>query len=94
MSDHYLVRQLLGWRQTTAEIVYRMPDYPSLIQTFVWQNLDLWDVDPRLTFPHLHQFCAWWNDHLDGRIVEVRVGAKAVISPAEVNHVDTEFRLH
>lgn len=28
MNDHDLVRQLAGWRQTTAEILYRMPDLP------------------------------------------------------------------
>jgi uncharacterized protein Usg len=38
MNDHDLVRQLAGWRQTTAEILYRMPDHPGLVQTFLWQD--------------------------------------------------------
>ena len=29
MNDHDLVRQLAGWRQTTAEILHRMPDHPG-----------------------------------------------------------------
>ena len=66
MNDHDLVRQLTGWRQTTAEILYRMPDHPGLVQTFLWQELDRWNDDPRLTFPRLRRFCDWWNANLDG----------------------------
>jgi len=51
MNDHDLERQLTGSRQTTAEILYRMPDHPGLVQTFLWQELDRWNDDPRLTFP-------------------------------------------
>jgi uncharacterized protein Usg len=39
MNDQDLVCQLTGWRQTTAEILYRMPDHPGLVQTFLWQDL-------------------------------------------------------
>jgi uncharacterized protein Usg len=46
MNTHDLVRQLTGWRQTTAEILYRMPDHPTLVQTFVWQDMDRWHDDP------------------------------------------------
>jgi len=28
-----------------------MPDHPGLVQTFLWQELDRWNDDPRLTFP-------------------------------------------
>ena len=34
-------KQVLGYGLTTAEILYRMPDHPSLLQTYVWQNYDL-----------------------------------------------------
>ena len=30
-----------GYRLTTAEIIYHMPDHPSLLQTYVWQEFDL-----------------------------------------------------
>ena len=30
-----------GYRLTTAEILYHMPDYPELLQTYTWQDLDL-----------------------------------------------------
>jgi uncharacterized protein Usg len=79
MNTQDLVRQLSGWRRTTAEILYRMPDHPTLVQTFVWQDMDRWHADARLTYPRLRQFCDWWNKNLDGPIVQVRVGATQVI---------------
>ena len=33
--------QLKGYRLATAEITYRLPDHPSLLQTFVWQHYDI-----------------------------------------------------
>jgi uncharacterized protein Usg len=94
MNSHDLVSQLTGWRQTTAEILYRMPDHPALVQTFLWQDMDRWHDDPRLTFPRLRKFCDWWNANLDGPIVEVRVGAVPVVTAGELRHVDAEISLH
>jgi len=31
-----LALQLNGYRLTTAEILYHMPDHPYLLQSFVW----------------------------------------------------------
>ena len=31
-----LVQQLNHYRLTTAEILYHMPDHPTLLQTFHW----------------------------------------------------------
>ena len=33
--------QLRGGRLTTAEVLYYMPDHPSLLQRFMWQTLDV-----------------------------------------------------
>jgi len=49
----------LGYGLTTAEILYRMPDHPSLLQTYVWQNYDLF---PK--FPALRDFLAFWQEKL------------------------------
>ena len=43
--------QLAGYSLTTAEILYRLPDHPALLQTFIWQE---YDVHPR--FPRLLGF--------------------------------------
>ena len=34
-------RQLEGYGFTTANIFYRMPDYPDILQSYVWQLYDL-----------------------------------------------------
>jgi uncharacterized protein Usg len=94
MNTHDLVRQLAGWRQTTAEIFYRMPDHPALVQTFIWQDLDWWHDDPGLTYPRLRRFCKWWNANLDGPIVQVRVGSARVVTAGELRHVDAAMYLH
>jgi uncharacterized protein Usg len=33
--------QLTGFSLTTAEILYRLPDHPSLLQSFIWQEYDV-----------------------------------------------------
>lgn len=75
-------RQPQDWRITTAEILYHLPDHPDLLQSYVWQALDL---APR--FPALHRFLAFWSHELEGRLHSVRVGAIEVISPGEWRHL-------
>lgn len=82
-------RLLLGWRLTTAEILYRLPDAPSILQTFVLQQLDL-----APEFPAVLRFCRWWQDNLAGPIVQVRIGAHRIISPEEIRTASAEFRLN
>src|ERR1700726_1638599 len=41
-------RQLQGYGLTTAPILYRMPDHPSFLQTFVWQEDNLCPAVPQL----------------------------------------------
>ena len=60
VSDDFR-KQVLGYGLTTAQILYRMPDHPSLLQTYVWQNYDLF---PK--FPALTDFLAFWQEKLDG----------------------------
>ena len=57
-------KQLLGYGLTTAQILYRMPDHPSLLQTYVWQNYDMF---PK--FPALKDFLAFWQEKLDGPLL-------------------------
>jgi uncharacterized protein Usg len=77
-----LERQLLGWRLTTAEILYRMPDHPTLLQSYIWQELD-----KTPDFPALKSFLDFWERALDGKLHSVRVASVAMISPGEVNLV-------
>ena len=82
-------RQLAGYGLTTAQILYRMPDHPSLLQTFVWQNYDLF---PK--FPELQRFLAFWMEKLEGPLHSVTVAHSRLIKPAELKTIDGEFRLH
>ena len=59
-------RQLSGYGLTTAQILYRRPDHHWLLQTFVWQNYDLF---PK--FPELQRFLAFWVEKLEGPLHSV-----------------------
>jgi uncharacterized protein Usg len=73
-----LALQMRDYRLTTAEILYHMPDHPNLLQSYIWQDLDL---APK--FPVLHKFLEFWEAHLDGKLHSVRVGAAEIITPAQ-----------
>ena len=82
-------KQVLGYGLTTAEILYRMPDHPSLLQTYVWQNYDLF---PK--FPALHDFLAFWQAKLEGPLYSVTVAHSRLIKPAELRSVNGMLHLH
>jgi uncharacterized protein Usg len=81
--------QLKGYRLTTAEIMYHMPDHPKLLQQFVWQELDL---APK--YPVLHKFLDFWTRNLDGKLHSVRVAVCGIITPVEVPYVKHELKVH
>ena len=81
--------QLTGFSLTTAEILYRMPDHPSLLQSYVWQD---YDIHPR--FPRLMQFLDFWSRNLDGKLYRVTVAHKKLVTPAELRLVGAEFAVH
>lgn len=76
MAD--LMMQLRGYRLTTAEILYHMPDAPSLLQSFVWQE---YDRDP--DYPRLHKFLDFWESNLDGKLHSVKVAATPIVGPGD-----------
>jgi uncharacterized protein Usg len=84
-----LALQLKDYRLTTAEILYHMPDHPGLLQTYIWQALDL---SPR--FPELHKFLQFWEGNLDGRLHSVRVANVDIITPPQVRANAGLFVLH
>ena len=81
--------RLTGFSLTTAVIHYRMPDHPSLLQTYVWQD---YDIHPR--FPRLMQFLDFWSRNLDGKLYRVTVAHKKLVTEAELRLVGAEFALH
>ena len=86
MSD--LLIQLQGFRLTTAQIYYHLPDHPELLQEFIWQHYDL---APK--FPRLFNFLDFWEQQIDGPLHSVYVAKKEIISPAGSTFLDAEFTL-
>lgn len=82
-------KKLMGYRMTTAEITYHLPDHPILLQKYIWQDLDL---APK--FPVLRDFLKFWEHTLDGALHSVRISSRALIRPQEFRLVGTSVRLH
>ena len=82
-------KQLAGYGLTTAEILYRMPDHPALLQSYLWQEYDIFP-----DFPVLKGFLDFWTRTLEGPLFKVTVGHCRLIKPAELKALDGEFHLH
>ena len=88
-SPTSLELQLKGYRLTTAEIVYRMPDHPGVLQSFVWQ---LYDLAP--SYPELKKFLDFWVCNIEGRLHTVRIASKQIITPPTLQTADAVWNLH
>ena len=80
---------LKGYRLTTAEILYNMPDFPLILQSFTWQEYDL-----APDFPELRKFLSFWEQSLDGKMHSVKVTSSALLAPAESKIFTHAFGLH
>ncbi|MDA0997895.1 MAG: Usg family protein [Proteobacteria bacterium] len=84
-----LSKQLTGYRLTTAEITYCLPDFPELLQEFIWQHLDL-----APEFPELKRFLNFWERRIDGKLHSVRIASATLISPARMRYAAGHFSVH
>jgi uncharacterized protein Usg len=82
-------QQLEGYGLTTANILYGLPDHPSVLQTFVWQQYDLAPL-----FPELNRFLEFWKRNLEGPLHSVMVAHQRLIGASECRMVTSEFRLN
>jgi uncharacterized protein Usg len=82
-------RAVDGYGLTTAHILYRRPDHPWLLQTYVWQEYDLW---PK--FPMLRNFLEFWQRRLEGPLHSVTVAHSRLLQPADFRAVDGVFSLN
>jgi uncharacterized protein Usg len=89
VASEDFARQLAGFCLTTAEILYRLPDHPSLLQSYIWQEYDL---APK--FPALNKFLLFWQTRLEGPLHSVRVARAGLIGPQEFRCVNGEILLH
>ncbi len=81
--------QLKDYRLTTAEILYHLPDHPSMLQSFIWQDLDL-----APEYPVLNKFLDFWKRELEGPVHSVRVASAKLITPGKYRHTDGIHHLH
>ena len=81
--------QLKGGRLTTAEVLYYMPDHPKLLQSFMWQTLD---VAPE--YPRVHSFLDYWRKEIQAVIHSVRLSTVGIVTPARVRFADMVGTLH
>ena len=76
-----LALQLKDYRLTTAKIYYHLPDFPDLLQTYVWQEYDL---APR--FPVLRKFLDFWDGSLEGKLHSVEVTSAKLVRAVQWRH--------
>jgi uncharacterized protein Usg len=75
------IRSLLeDFRLTTAEVIYHLPDHPSLLQSFIWQEYDL---PP--DFPKLIHFLEFWSRSIEGELHSVRVMSTSHMATPTIN---------
>ncbi|MFN3462920.1 MAG: protein usg [Terricaulis sp.] len=82
-TDEFALR-LKGWRLATAEVLYYIPDHPALLQSFVWQTLDL-----APSYPRIHKFLDFWRAEIEAVIHSVRLATGEELAPAKVRSVAT-----
>jgi len=80
---------LKGYGLTTAEIFYRMPDFQSVLNTFIWQEYDLAPDHPRL-----FKFIAFWQRKIEGPLHSVRFTHRKMIAAGRWRSVTGEFTVH
>ena len=84
-----LSQQLKDYRLTTAEILYRLPDHPAVLQSYIWQELDIAPA-----YPVLRKFLDFWEREIDGRLHSVRVGSLDLVAAAGVRMPSAVLTLH
>lgn len=80
---------LQGYGLTTAELFYGLPDHPSVLNSFVWQDYDRAPDHDRLL-----GFISFWRDEIEGPLHSVRFVHRTLISPGEWRNVTGEFTYH
>lgn len=81
--------QLRGFSITTLEVTYALPDYPSILSTFLWQE---YDIAPK--FPRMMGFLNFWIENIEGRFHSARFAHATLIRPAEIRLLKGEFMVH
>jgi len=71
--------QILKNCLVTTEVLYRLPDYPTLIGLFVWQT---YDVVPEI--PRVKKFLEFWKLNIEGKIHTVTIGYRPIAGAGDI----------
>ena len=80
---------LNGYGLPPAEFIYRLPDFQSVLNAFVWQDYDLAPDHPRL-----FQFIEYRQEESEGPLHAVRFTHRKLVRAGEWRHVTGEFYLN
>jgi uncharacterized protein Usg len=72
-----------GFELVTTEVLYRMPDHPRVLNTFVWQTLD---QPPELL--RVRAFIDHWQTQIEAQIAQVRIACASLLQPRDLRHID------
>ena len=82
-------KTLADYRLTTAEIIYRLPDHPSLLQTYIWQDFDLCP-----DFPKLQSFLSFWDQSIEGKIHSVHITQASPLMPTKLRYAECSLSIN
>lgn len=77
------------YRLTSAEIFYHTPDYPDLLQSYLWQGLD-----QAPEFPKLNSFIESWEKNNEVTWSSIRIGYVGIITPTEWKYAECNLTPH
>jgi uncharacterized protein Usg len=80
---------LRGYGLTTAELFYHFPDFPHVLNSFIWQEYDL-----APDYPEMFRFIEFWQATIEGPLHSVRFTHRRLIRPGDWRNVVGEFRVH
>lgn len=77
-----------NFRLATVEVIYRMPDYLSLLQEFVWQTMDR---PPE--YPRIHIFLSYWEENIEAPIYSVKIADRPIMTMTDIKTTDKYFKI-
>ena len=63
------------WTVASVQVVYYIPDFPHIVNEFLWQT-----DDQRPDFPRIGRFLNYWDDNIEAIISEVIIADNYVTS--------------
>lgn len=77
------------YRLTLAEIIYYLPDYNDILQTYLWQD---YDYIPAL--PNLCRFIDFWERDLEGKIHSINISTQDELASTEFKFYVSFTKIH